>query len=60
MGGSRDDPEVAVGDVCDEASVKRALRGCEGLVHCAGVFSPELADAERLRAVNVEGTKVVP
>jgi nucleoside-diphosphate-sugar epimerase len=39
--------------------VRTALAGCDGALHCAGVFSHDLADAERLRRVNVEGTRCV-
>jgi nucleoside-diphosphate-sugar epimerase len=53
------DLEVATGDVCDKESVEHALVGCQGLLHCAGVFSPDLSDAERLRSINVTGTGAV-
>jgi dihydroflavonol-4-reductase len=48
--------EVATGDLLDDASLRRATRGMEGLVHCAarrGNWSREVAEQ---RAVNVEGT----
>jgi nucleoside-diphosphate-sugar epimerase len=53
--------EVAAlrGDVTDTASVAAALRGCEAVLHAAGLFSHHLADAERLRRVNVEGAATV-
>ena len=51
--------EPVAGDVTDAACVRRALAGCEGVLHCAGVFSHELAAAERLRRVNVEGTRTL-
>ena len=49
----------SVGDVIDPASVEVALRGCDALLHCAGFFSHELADAARLREVNARGTERV-
>jgi nucleoside-diphosphate-sugar epimerase len=47
------------GDVTDVAAVRRALRECDALLHCAGAFSHDLADAALLENVNVEGTRVV-
>lgn len=51
--------EVARGDVLDRASVTQALRGCDAVVHSAGVvgFAPEMR--ERLLAVNAGGAEVV-
>jgi len=51
--------EACEGDVTDPASVAAALSGCEGVLHCAGVFSHEMADRERLARVNVAGTRHV-
>jgi dihydroflavonol-4-reductase len=51
--------EAQPGEVTDAAAVEAALRGCDGLLHCAGVFSHELADAERLRVVNVRAAELV-
>jgi UDP-glucose 4-epimerase len=51
--------EAAEGDVTDPGSVDAALAGCEGVLHCAGLFSHERADAPLLRHVNVEGTRRV-
>ena len=56
-GRGRRDGEV--GDVTDAASVAIALRGRDALLHCAGFFSHDLADAERLREVNARGTERV-
>lgn len=44
--------ERAVGDVTDLASVERALRDCEGVVHTAGVAHFRSGDEARLEAVN--------
>jgi nucleoside-diphosphate-sugar epimerase len=51
--------EARAGDVTDPGSVEQALAGCEGVLHAAGVFSHDLGAAERLRRVNVEGTRNV-
>ena len=51
--------EARAGDVTDARTVETALDGCEGVLHCAGVFSHDLGAAERLRRVNVEGTRNV-
>ncbi len=51
--------EPCRGDVTDAASVEEALAGCEGVLHCAGIFSHDLSAAARLRRVNVEGTRNV-
>ncbi len=53
------DVEIAMGSVLDEAAVTQAFAGCEGLVHCAGIFSPKLEDEALIRATNVEGTRLV-
>jgi nucleoside-diphosphate-sugar epimerase len=57
--GAADGIEPWLGDVTDAGSVERALAGCEGVLHCAGVFSHDLSAAARLRSVNVEGTRNV-
>jgi dihydroflavonol-4-reductase len=59
LGKSRADVEIATGEITDASSVDAALPGCDGLLHCAGLFSPELSEAVRLERVNVEGTRVV-
>jgi len=53
------DVEAVAGDLGDAGSVAKALAGCEGVLHCAGVFSHELAAAERLSRANVEGARAV-
>lgn len=47
------------GDVLDEASVRRAAEGCQGVFHCAGKVSRRPEDAEQLYRTNVDGTKAV-
>jgi dihydroflavonol-4-reductase len=46
-------------DVRDRRAVRRALKGCERVFHCAGLTSVRSDDRERLFEVNVGGTKVV-
>lgn len=59
FGRSLREVEVAPGDLEDRESIRRALAGCDGLIHCAGRFSPARSDAEALRRTNVEGTRHV-
>lgn len=59
LGCSLSDIEVATGDLEDRESIRRALEGREGLLHCAGRFSPARVDAEALHRTNVEGTRNV-
>jgi dihydroflavonol-4-reductase len=51
--------ETAPGDIRDREAVARALRGCDGLVHCAAMYTFWARDPRMLYAVNVSGTKVV-
>jgi dihydroflavonol-4-reductase len=53
------EPELVVGDVTDSASVDSAMRGCEGLLHCASVYSLDPRDAELIRSTTVRGTEIV-
>lgn len=50
------DVERAEGDLADEAALRRALRGCEGLVHAAASRALWRRRGEEQRATNVEGT----
>lgn len=52
-------PELAVCDIADAAGVRRALQGCEGVVHTAALVSVDRKDAERVMATNVGGTRNV-
>jgi len=51
--------ERAVGDVLDASSVRRALAGCDAVVHAAGVVHFLPTDLDRLFEVNVRGVEVV-
>lgn len=50
------DIENVGGDLDDEASLRRALRGCEGVVHAAAMRTNRREGFELQRATNVEGT----
>ena len=43
-------------ELLDGAALERSLRGCEAVVHVAGLYSYDARPAE-LEAVNVEGTR---
>jgi dihydroflavonol-4-reductase len=51
--------EVVRGDVLDRASLTDALRGVDGVFHCAGKVSRDPKDAESLHHVHVTGTRNV-
>src|SRR5919198_525937 len=51
--------EHAIGDVTDAGSVKAAARGCDAVIHAAGVYSFSRRDARRIEEVNARGTEVV-
>jgi dihydroflavonol-4-reductase len=53
------DCERVTCDVLDRRGVRRALKNVERVFHVAGMTSVDPADAERLFAVNVGGTKTV-
>jgi UDP-glucose 4-epimerase len=50
--------ETVVGDLLDREKLRRALDGCDGVVHLAAVadVNDVVADPERAEAVNVRGT----
>ena len=52
-------PEHAVGDVTDAESVRRALDGCDAVLHAANVFSYDARDVARMQEANRRGTEVV-
>src|SRR5690242_8428995 len=52
------DVDVALGDVRDAASVRRALAGCDAVVHTAGIVGFRHR-AETLMAVNAGGVETV-
>lgn len=50
--------ETVVGDVCESEGLAALMRGCEGLMHCAGMVSRDPEDALAMHRVNVQGTQV--
>ncbi|HEU0306044.1 MAG TPA: NAD-dependent epimerase/dehydratase family protein [Lysobacter sp.] len=51
--------EVASGDVTDPDAVRRAVAGCDAVLHAASVFSVKRAKYAEMRRVNVTGTRTV-
>ncbi len=51
--------EFVVGDVTDEAAVKQALLGCQGVIHCAAKVSVDPRDAPAVQETNIGGTRLV-
>lgn len=51
------DFERVDGDLLDPPSLERALVGVSGVIHAAGTISFARADAARVRAVNLDGTR---
>lgn len=51
--------EQVLGDVLDSRSLAAACSGCQAVVHAAGRTSLRIAGRERLRLINVEGTRAV-
>ena len=51
------DIEVAIGDVLNKESLRRAMRGVDTIFHLAGMISILPGDAAQLQRVNVDGTR---
>ena len=51
--------EWVPGDVTDALAVRRAVAGCDAVVHAAAVYSYSRSDWPLVEAVNVEGTRNV-
>jgi dihydroflavonol-4-reductase len=49
--------ERAEGDVRDVASVEKALQGCDGVIHLAGLSSWDLIDSPAMKEVTEQGTR---
>jgi dihydroflavonol-4-reductase len=49
--------ERADGDVRDAVSLKKAVDGCQGVIHLAGLSSWELIDSPAMKEVTEEGTR---
>ena len=48
-----------VGDATDAESVRRAMDGCDAVIHAAAVFSYDARDARTMQRVNARATEVV-
>lgn len=51
--------EPIAGDILDADAVRRAMEGCDAVFHLAAVYSFARADHDLMRAVNVDGVRVV-
>jgi nucleoside-diphosphate-sugar epimerase len=51
--------DAAVGDVTDPATVERAMRGCDAVVHAAAVYSLDPRRAAVMAHTNPTGTDIV-
>lgn len=52
-------PELVQGDITDIEIVKRALEGCDGVLHAAAATPMQIGSTEQLFEVNVGGVKNV-
>ena len=59
LGVPADAVEECAGDVTDPGAVRHAVRGCDAVLHAAGVYSFDVRDRPRMAAVNARGTEVV-
>jgi dihydroflavonol-4-reductase len=50
------DCEIVTGDLTNPESLKRAVRGCEGVFHVAADYRIWVPDREKMNRVNVQGT----
>ena len=53
------DIEIVEGNVLDPASLDRAMKGIRTVYHLAGMISIMPGEYEKMRRVNVDGTKNV-
>lgn len=52
-------PDFCIGDVTDPESVRKAMQGCDAVVHTAAMVSIDKKDAQRVYDTNVGGTELV-
>lgn len=48
--------EIALGDLAEPESIRRAVRGCDAVFHAAADYRLWVPDPERMNRVNVQGT----
>ena len=51
--------EAVIGNVLDPATLEAAAANCDALLHCAGYYNHDPAQAEAMTRTNVEGTRNV-
>ena len=51
--------EETQGDLLDRASIARAMKGCQGVFHCAAMYTFWSPNPEEVYQVNVEGTRTL-
>ncbi len=51
--------DIHLGDITDENAVKKAVAGCDAVIHSAAMVSTAEKDAEMVYKTNVGGTKTV-
>lgn len=51
--------DVVVGDVLDEQAVRRALAGCDAVVHAAAVFALDAARSDEVERTNARAAELV-
>ncbi len=52
-------PPHVVGDVTDPVTVRRALDGCDAVVHAANVYALDARRAQEMASVNPSSTELV-
>ena len=45
--------ESVKGDICDKETVKKALEGCQAVIHLAGIVTDDLVDMNRGLALKI-------
>src|SRR5829696_1635562 len=53
------DAQHVVGDATDADAVRRAMDGCDAVVHAAAIFSYDAREARAMQRVNARATEVV-
>jgi len=51
--------EVAMGDLCEPESLRKAMRGCDVVFHVAADYRIWVRDPDQMYKANVEGTRAV-
>jgi len=51
--------QLALGDLCDEASLERAVSGCDALLHVGAIYTLWAPEPELVYRTNVRGTRTL-